>query len=96
MHGIRTGTPWAGSEPAECGGARWVEDKSFPCVLGWVILMGLNIFAKCLTHGYSDALGLLVMNERQAMLQPGGWGSNLLEGGVMGRNKQDLGQVRLQ
>lgn len=68
MHGIRTSTPWAGSEPGLCDGARWVEDESLPCVLGWVILVGLNTFAKCLTHGYSDALGLLALKERQALL----------------------------
>lgn len=95
MHRIRTGTPWAGSEPGECG-ARWDEDESLPCVLGWVILVGLNTFAKCLTHGYSGALGLLALKEKQAMLQPGGWGYNLLEGVVMGRDKQNLRQVRLQ
>lgn len=95
MHRIRTGTLWAGSEPGECG-ARWDEDESLPCVLGWVILLGLNTFAKCLTYGYSGDLGLLALKEKQAMLQPGGWGYNLLEGVVMGRDKQNLGQVRLQ
>lgn len=58
--------------------------------------MGLNTFAKCLTHGYSGALCLLALKEKQTMLQRGGWGSNLLEGGVMGRDKQNLQHVRLQ
>lgn len=67
MHRIRTGTPWAGSELEVCGRARWDEDESLSCVLGWVILVELNTVAKCLTYGYSSAL-----KERQAMLQPGG------------------------